>query len=46
MKVLAVLGVKGGAGKTTLALHWAIEPAMFGPVMLLDMTCAPRPPHS
>ena len=36
MKVLAVLGVKGGAGKTTLALHWAIEPAMFGPVMLLD----------
>lgn len=36
MKVLAVLGLKGGAGKTTMALHWAIEPDITGPVMLLD----------
>jgi chromosome partitioning protein len=36
MKVLTVLGLQGSAGKTMMALHWAIEPAILGPVVVID----------
>ena len=35
MRVVSLLAQKGGTGKTTLALHWAVEAR--GPVAVVDM---------
>ena len=39
MKVLSLLAQKGGVGKTTLALHWAVEAHRqhYGQVAVIDM---------
>jgi len=39
MKTISLLAQKGGAGKTTLALHWAVEAGKAGPepVVVIDM---------
>ena len=36
MKVLSVLAQKGGTGKTTLAINWAVEAARGSRVVLID----------
>jgi chromosome partitioning protein len=39
MKTIGVLARKGGAGKSTLTLHWAVEAERYGtgPVAVIDM---------
>jgi chromosome partitioning protein len=39
MIVVSILSQKGGAGKTTLSLHWAVEAERqgFGPVAIIDI---------
>ena len=37
MKVLSFLAQKGGVGKTTLALHWAVEAQQHRQVAVIDM---------
>jgi chromosome partitioning protein len=39
MHIVTILSQKGGAGKTTLSLHWAVEAERqgFGPVAIVDI---------